>query len=88
MRLAVNRAALDANFGARLEDARSRLEVAVASLDALSPLGVLRRGYALAQDTRGRALRRARDVRVGDGVSVRLAWGTLRCEVKAVEDEA
>jgi exodeoxyribonuclease VII large subunit len=87
VRLALARAALDANFGARLEERRARLEVAVASLDALSPLGVLGRGYALTQDGRGRLLRSSRSVRVGERVRVRLAEGQLVCRVEEVEDE-
>jgi len=87
VRLAVTRAALDANFGARLDDARAQLEVAVASLDALSPLGVLGRGYALVQDARGRVVRSTGRVRVGEGLRVRLAEGTLECRVEGMEGE-
>ncbi|HKP73763.1 MAG TPA: exodeoxyribonuclease VII large subunit, partial [Pyrinomonadaceae bacterium] len=87
VRLAMSRAALDANFGARLDEARARLEVAVASLDALSPLGVLARGYALAEDARGRVLRSSRGVHVGERVRVRLAEGALACRVEKAEGE-
>jgi len=87
VRLAVTRAALDANFGARLDEARAQLEVAVASLDALSPLGVLGRGYALVQDARGRLVRSTDGARVGEALRVRLASGALRCRVEGVEGE-
>ncbi|HEX8633375.1 MAG TPA: exodeoxyribonuclease VII large subunit [Pyrinomonadaceae bacterium] len=87
VRLAVTRAALDANFGARLEDARAQLEVAVASLDALSPLGVLGRGYALVQDARGRVVRSHKRVRVGERLRVRLAEGALECRVEGMEGD-
>lgn len=87
VRLAVTRAALDANFGAQLEVARGQLEVAVASLDALSPLGVLGRGYALVQDARGRVVRSTRGARVGEMLRVRLAEGALKCRVEGVEGE-
>ncbi|MCA1564187.1 MAG: exodeoxyribonuclease VII large subunit [Acidobacteria bacterium] len=87
VRLAVTRAALDANFGARLDTARAQLEVAVASLDALSPLGVLGRGYALVQDARGRVVRSTGRVRVGEGLRVRLGEGALKCRVEGVEGE-
>ncbi|MGI9105706.1 MAG: exodeoxyribonuclease VII large subunit [Pyrinomonadaceae bacterium] len=86
VRLALTRAGLDANFTARLDEARSRLEIAVASLDALSPLSVLGRGYALAQDARGRVVRSSRRVRAGEQLRVRLAEGALRCRVEEVED--
>jgi exodeoxyribonuclease VII large subunit len=88
VRLAVTRAALEASARARVDDARSRFAVAVASLEALSPLAVLGRGYALAEGGRGRLLRSSRGVAVGDTVRVRLAEGALRCRVEEVEGEA
>lgn len=69
-----------------LQDARERLGLAAASLDALSPLAVLQRGYALAQDASGKPLRDAASVSPGDQVSVRLAKGKLNTRVESVED--
>ena len=82
VRLAVGGAALEAAARVRLDDARRRLGLAVASLDAMSPLAVLGRGYALATDERGRVLRSARMVGAGETVRVRLAEGSLRCRVE------
>jgi exodeoxyribonuclease VII large subunit len=79
-------AARDAAANTRLDDARARLAVAVASLDALSPLAVLKRGYAMAQDEQGRLLLDARQAQAGDGVHLRLAVGVLRCRVEEVEN--
>jgi exodeoxyribonuclease VII large subunit len=84
-RFSVASAARDAAIAARLDEARARLAVAVASLDALSPLAVLKRGYALAQDGRGVLLRDARMVRAGDPLSVRLSEGVLYCRVEKAE---
>src|SRR6266446_9579362 len=67
----------DAAIAARLETARERLGLAAASLDALSPLAVLQRGYAIAQDKSGALLRDAKSVAVGDEVRVRLVKGRL-----------
>jgi exodeoxyribonuclease VII large subunit len=86
VRFALLRASRDAAISARLDDARARLAVAVASLDALSPLAVLKRGYALAQDESGRFLLDARQVRVGDSMHLRLAQGALRCRVEEQEN--
>jgi exodeoxyribonuclease VII large subunit len=85
VRLAVGGAALETAAHARLDDARRRLGLAVASLDAMSPLAVLGRGYALATDERGRVLRSARGVREGEAVRVRLAEGSLLCRVEEAE---
>jgi exodeoxyribonuclease VII large subunit len=84
-RLALVRATLERDAAARLEDARSRLGVAAASLDALSPLAVLKRGYAIAEDEAGKTLRTARESVAGDRLRVRLAAGALRCRVEGVE---
>lgn len=79
-------AARDAAATARLDASRGRLAVAAASLDALSPLAVLKRGYALAEDERGKLLRDARQTQIGDAVRLRLAAGVLRCRVEEVEN--
>jgi exodeoxyribonuclease VII large subunit len=69
----------------KLQEGRERFGLAAASLDALSPLGVLQRGYAIAQDASGRLLRDAASVGQGDAVSVRLAKGKLNARVESVE---
>jgi exodeoxyribonuclease VII large subunit len=68
-----------------LEDGTQRLGLAAASLDALSPLAVLQRGYAIAQRPDGRLLRDAGSLSIGDSVQVRLAKGKLTAEVTDVE---
>jgi len=69
-----------------LQEVRERFGLAAASLDALSPLAVLQRGYAIAQDTSGKPLRDAASVNVNDRVSVRLSKGRLNTRVEAVEE--
>ncbi len=51
------------------------------TLDALSPLAVLERGYAVCQTEDGRIVRSSEDVPVDSTVSVRLHCGTLRARV-------
>jgi exodeoxyribonuclease VII large subunit len=72
-------------MASRLNEGRERLALAVASLDALSPLAVLSRGYAIAQDAAGNLLRDADSVKVGDKVGVRLARGRLNTRVEGAE---
>jgi exodeoxyribonuclease VII large subunit len=92
LRLANARARLDAatnacdmEIDAKLQEGRERLALAAASLDALSPLGVLQRGYAIAQDADGKLVRDAAAVKIGDAVSVRLAKGRLGTRIERIE---
>lgn len=75
----------DAAMEFKLQQGRERLALAAASLDALSPLGVLQRGYAIAQDASGRLVRDATAVAEGDAVSVRLAKGKLKTRIERIE---
>ncbi len=53
-----------------------------ASLDAMSPLKVLARGYSLAQRTDGGVVKSAGEVEEGEDLILRLCEGALKCEVK------
>ena len=86
VRLTALRSSVEAAARSQLEEARSRLAVAAAALDAMSPLSVLKRGYALAEGPRGNLLRSAGSVGVGVRVRVRLAEGALQCRVEEVEE--
>ncbi len=79
-------AARDAGVAARVDDAQKRFGITLASLDALSPLSVLKRGYALASDEDGKLVRDARRVEAGARLHVKLAQGSLRCRVLETED--
>ncbi|MBA2703970.1 MAG: exodeoxyribonuclease VII large subunit [Blastocatellia bacterium] len=70
----------------QLADAEKRFALATASLDALSPLAVLQRGYAIAQREDGTLLRDASSVSIGDSVQVRLAKGRIRASVQDKEE--
>ncbi|MBQ9392738.1 MAG: exodeoxyribonuclease VII large subunit, partial [Oscillospiraceae bacterium] len=56
-----------------------------AALDALSPLKVLGRGYAMAQTAQGEVLRSSEQVQAGDKIRVRLGQGSLDCTVDGRE---
>ena len=64
-----------------------RFAGAVAKLDALSPLKVLGRGYAVARTEDGGILRSSDQVQPGDRIRLRLAQGSLGCRVEEVEGE-
>jgi exodeoxyribonuclease VII large subunit len=76
---------LDAAVTRHLERTRARLGDAATRLDGLSPLAVLGRGYAIATDGAGRAVRDARTLAEGDAVSVRVLRGRFAARVTGVE---
>ncbi len=61
---------------------RSRLDQLSGQLEALSPLAILGRGYALVFDPEGKLLKDAARVKTGDAISARLARGTVTATVK------
>ena len=69
-----------------VEGESRRFAAAAAALDALSPLKVLARGYAVAQSGDGTILKNAADAAVGERIRVRLAQGSLQCDVVDKED--
>jgi exodeoxyribonuclease VII large subunit len=73
---------------ARLLHARHGLSSLAAQLDALSPLAVLQRGYAIATDREGRAVLAAATVAPGDPLTVRFHHGTAYTEVVRIDPEA
>ncbi len=64
-----------------------RFAALAAALDALSPLRVLGRGYALAQTESGEILRSAAQTAPGERIRVRLARGQLVCDVAETKEE-
>jgi len=77
----------DMSMAARLEEAKQRVGLAAAALDAMSPLRVLARGYAIAHDARGRVIRNANTVSIGDELRLRLWQGELDCRVESTKNE-
>ena len=61
---------------------RVRLERMETALQALSPVAILDRGYALVFDSAGNLIKNASTLRVGDEISARLATGTVVATVK------
>jgi exodeoxyribonuclease VII large subunit len=82
-RLVASTGRLDAAVARDHERARARVQHAVARLEAMSPLSVLGRGYAVAWNAdKTRVLRDADAAANGDVIHVTLARGELECEVR------
>lgn len=71
----------------RLMTERRQRELAAvaASLQALSPLHVLSRGYSLTQKPDGTLLRSSNEIAVGESIKTQLASGTLHSTVTSLE---
>jgi exodeoxyribonuclease VII large subunit len=70
----------------KIEAARQQFGIAAAALDAMSPLRVLERGYAIAQDAGGAIVREAEAVSAGDALRIRLWKGALDCRVEGTDE--
>ena len=75
-------AAMAAAGRAALSAHRSRLERLATGLEALSPLAILERGYALVFDSSGKLLKDSSRVKAGDEISARLARGQIAATVR------
>lgn len=69
-------------LSASLSKERERTARLAAGLDAMSPLKVLGRGYAIAQTEDGAVIRSKKSVTAGDTVNVRVKDGVIPCTVK------
>lgn len=70
----------------QLAEKRQRFVKLGASLDAMSPLRVLSRGYALATGREGKPLRSVRGLAKGDEITVRFQDGQAACRVEQVQE--
>lgn len=77
---------LQSNMTGFLTDKNGILKILAAKLDLLSPLAILGRGYSITYDAQGKLLRSVRDVHIEEKIKVRLAEGSLNCQVLAKEN--
>ena len=94
-KILVSMAKLDDNLkrlsmanGSFLQNRADALETAAGRLELVSPLAVLARGYSLAyKEPAGALVKKAKDVRAGESVRLRLSQGGLMCRVEEVFPE-
>lgn len=65
----------------RMENLKNRLALAQSSLDSVSPLATLSRGYSIARSPNGRLILSAEDAAPGDVIELILEDGKLKCKV-------
>ena len=85
-RIALDRArdALAAAQSAQIAECRKNFAALAAALDAMSPLAVLGRGYAIASGKNGAAIKSVRDIERGELLSLRLTDGHAACRVEEI----
>ena len=81
MVLDYQREKLAAGLNAALNRERQRFGQLASKLDALSPLKVLGRGYAIPRKADGGVIRSVADVAPGDPLKLRVADGEISCQV-------
>jgi len=72
----------------RIGSYRARQQAFARELDALSPLAVLSRGYALVYDEKGVLIRDTEDVSEGQLLTTRLARGRIRSRISQIEKDS
>jgi exodeoxyribonuclease VII large subunit len=80
--LAAHVTALSTVMRSNVLRSRSQLDRLAARLEALSPLAILDRGYALIFDAKGELLKDAAKTKTGDQISARLGRGSIRAKVE------
>jgi len=87
IRMEAAASALRRGIGFHLAGSGARFAAASARLDALSPLAVLSRGYAIVyREPEGVIVRRAREVSEGDALRLRVSEGEIDAIVKAARE--
>lgn len=81
------RTRLENGYQLQLSRKQQRYLSCVAKLDAMSPLKVLSRGYAMAQEESGSVIRSVSQVQPGNLVTIRVADGKIRTSVIEIEEE-
>lgn len=71
-----------------LSQVRQRFMALTSKLDAMSPLKVLSRGYAMTTDENGEVLRSVKQIKVGQNMQVALHDGILEATVNNVKENA
>ena len=78
---------LDGDAANAIRNSQNRLASVAARLDALSPLSVLARGYSVATNAEGNAVRGVSDVKQGDEIYVRVKDGNINASVISISKE-
>jgi len=71
-----------------IQDKRQKFELGISKLEALNPLGILRRGYSITEKLpEHKILRDAKHLKIGDHLSTRLRKGSFSSVVEGIKNE-
>ncbi|SEO30238.1 Exodeoxyribonuclease VII large subunit [Amphibacillus marinus] len=71
----------------RIQDKKNLFSKKLDKLDMLSPLSIMKRGYALNYQADGTLIKSVKAVQPGDQITVKLQDGTMDCQVWGIEEE-
>lgn len=74
------------NIRILLNTMKSSLGMSITSLDNLSPLATLSRGYSIATDSQGKVINQAGCLKPGDYIEVIMKNGSVECNVSRVKE--
>ena len=78
---------LATRINARLDRLRYRLASSTHTLNAVSPIATLSRGYSITfHETTNRPVREAGEVKVGESIQTRLASGKLKSRIESIDE--
>ena len=86
-RLQQARSQIASYIKAQQQTARSRFDMATRTLNTLSPLATLNRGYAITTGSDAKVITDATAVKVGDTIITRLAKGKLIATVNEIDNQ-
>lgn len=72
----------------RLSHEQKRFVELMAKLDALNPMKVLSRGYAVVQDSQGKIIRSIKETEAGQNLDIQISDGRLDCIVQGKKEES
>lgn len=75
---------LDASIEKIISAKRFEFSISAAKLDSISPLNTLARGYAIVQESSGRALSSIDGISIGDIIDIRLSNGVIEANVEKI----
>ena len=86
MMLDSEQTAIQHHMDSMLSDRKAKVQMLSHKIQALSPLAVLERGYAIVTSEDGKTIKKTTDAKPGQNINLRMSDGILKANVREVED--